>query len=139
MRLRFYIIFFIFFSLLRKKKRKRSKRKEMTHCFLQPYGCCLNCSCRQSLLYPFRPRPKGVETIAEVLFLLVSFLSLSLLKQRERKVHFFILKYFFIFFSLLRKKKRKRSKRKEMTHCFLQPYGCCLNCSCRQSLHFHTR
>ena len=62
-----------------------------------------------------------------------------LIVANKRKVHFFILKYFFIFFSLLRKKKRKRSKRKEITHCFLQPYGCCLNCSCRQSLHFHTR
>ena len=35
---------------------------------------------------PFERRLKGVEMLAEVLFLLVSFLSLLLLKQRERKV-----------------------------------------------------
>ena len=80
---------------------------------------------------PFKPRPKGVESgsVFSLSFGIFSFYFSS--QQKRKKSTFFISKQFFIFFSLLRTKKRKRSKRKEMTHCFLQPYGCELNGCCR--------
>ena len=67
----------------------------------------------------------GNNSVFSLSFGIFSFSVFS--QQKRKKSTFFISKQFFIFFSLLRTKKRKRSKRKEMSHCFLQPYGCGLN------------